>query len=274
MGTKMEEIHKEASSPYKQIRLLGRPIYCYREVSSTNRIAQHWAVRGAPEGTIVMGRVQTSGMGRLGRQWSCPPGKGILMSMILRPKLSAKLVPQLTLLGGVVLSETIKKVTGCQAGIKWPNDLVINGKKVCGILAQSSLSKAGPTYVILGIGINVNLTTTQLPPECQETSTSLGAEAGHKISRWLVLKQLISCWEEQYQAFLQGGQPYLKAKWIENNVTLGREVAINRDQGKIKGLAVDISERGGLIVSFSDGSLEEFLAEDLSLGRTHYTRLP
>jgi BirA family biotin operon repressor/biotin-[acetyl-CoA-carboxylase] ligase len=256
--------------PHKLIHWMGKNIFFYREVTSTNSVAQLMARSGAPEGTIVLSRTQTSGMGRLRRQWACPAGQGILMSMVLRPEIDRQLIPQLTLLCGVVVAETIKKTTDCAAGIKWPNDIVISGKKVCGILAQSNFSKTSPGYVIMGVGINVNLDTHQLPLDCRESSTSLRMELGQTISRWQVLKQFICSWEEHYQSFLLRGHSYLRMKWIENNVTLGRDVSINRDRGPVQGRAVDISERGGLIVSFSDGSFEEFMAEDLSLGRTHY----
>jgi BirA family biotin operon repressor/biotin-[acetyl-CoA-carboxylase] ligase len=250
--------------------LLGKEIYIYREVSSTNNVAQFMALSGAPEGTIIMSMSQTAGMGRLKRQWACPPGKGILMSLVLRPEIKVQFVPQLTLLCAVVVAETIRKVTGCEAGIKWPNDVVISGKKISGILAQSNFSKAGSECVIMGVGININQTTNQLPPDCRETSTSLKLELGQNISRVRVLKQFIITWDEHFQGFLKGGHPYLRTKWIENNVTLGRNVTINKEINPVNGIAVDISERGGLIVRLSDGSLEEFLAGDLSLGRTHY----
>lgn len=272
METAGEKVKGEAYLPHKQIRMLGKEINIYREVSSTNSVAQLMARSGTPEGTIVLSRMQTSGMGRLRRRWVCPAGQGILMSMVLRPEISVQRVAQLTLLCGVVVAETIKKTTGCAAGIKWPNDIVINGKKVCGILAQSSFSKTTPEYVIMGVGINVNLDTHQLPPDCRETSTSLRMELGQNVSRWQVLRQFISSWEEHYQSFLQGGYSYLRIKWIENNVTLDREVTINRGRGPVPGRAVDLSARGGLIVSLSDGSVEEFMAEDLSLGRTHYAK--
>lgn len=269
-----ESIKEEASLPHKHISWQGKEIYIYRKVSSTNSIAQLMARSGAPEGSIVISRSQTLGRGRMKRQWACPPGKGILMSMVLRPEISVQFVPQLTLLCGVVVAETIRKVTGCAAGIKWPNDIVIKGKKVCGILAQSSFSRGGLEYVIIGVGINVNLNTDQLPPDCQETSTSLRLELGQDVSRFKVLKQFIISWEEHYQGFLKGGHSYLRTKWIENNVTLGRKVTLNKEKYPICGQAVDISERGGLIVTLCDGSSEEFLAEDLSLGRTHYGSHP
>ncbi len=272
MLTIENKVKGEAAFPHKRIHLMGKEIFLYRELTSTNSVAQLMARAGASEDTIVLSRTQTSGMGRLKRQWACPPGQGILMSMVLRPEINRELIPQLTLLCGVVVAETIKKTTGCAAGIKWPNDIVISDKKVCGILAQTNFSKAAPEYVIMGVGINVNLDTYQLPPDCRETSTSLRMELGQHVSRWKVLKQFINSWEENYQSFLSRGHSYLRMKWIENNVTLGRNVSINKEKGPVQGRAVDISARGGLIVSFADRSTEEFMAEDLSLGRTHYAK--
>lgn len=121
------------------------------------------------------------------------------------------------------------------------------------ILAQSSFARGAPSYVIIGVGINVNQTTNQLPLDCRETSTSLRLELGQNVSRFKVLEQFIIAWEEHFRRFLKGGHPYLRTKWIENNVTLGRNVTINKGINSMQGLAVDISERGGLIVSFSDG---------------------
>lgn len=266
-----ETIIGEVSLRHKHIRLNEKEIIIYREISSTNTVAQKMALNGANEGTIVMSTFQTSGKGRMQRQWVCPPGKGIMMSMIIRPKLSIQLVPQLTLLSGVVVAETIKKVTGCKAGIKWPNDIVIGGKKVCGILAQSNISTGTAGCVIIGIGINVNQDENQLPPDCKDTSTSLKIELGRRVSRLNVLNQFTAIWEKHYHEFLKMGYPYLRTKWIENNVTLGRYISINSGESP-NGLAIDISDRGGLLVSLPDGSTKEFLAEDLSLGRSYYQR--
>jgi len=267
-----EYISGETSSPHKRINLLGKEMYIYREVSSTNVMAKLMAHLGAPDGTIVMTASQTAGKGRMKRQWFCPPSKGILMSMILRPDIKIHYVPQLTLLCAVAAADTIRKVTGCKAKIKWPNDIVIGGKKVCGILAECSFYQGGPEYVIIGLGMNVNLVMDHLPPDCQEIGTSLRLELGHNVSRFKLIEQFIITWEEYFYEFLKKGHPYLRKKWIENNVTLGRIICINREPDPICGMAVDISERGGLLVRMPDGSLEEFLAEDISLGGTHYNR--
>ena len=262
----------EVNLRHKNIQLNNREIIVYQEVSSTNTVAQTMALNGAKEGTIVISKFQTLGRGRMQRQWVCPTGKGILMSMILRPKLSIQFTSQLTLLTSVAMTETIRKITRCEAGIKWPNDIVLGGKKVCGILAQSNISINDTGYVIIGIGLNVNQDESQLPTDCKETSTSLRLEMGQKVSRHNVLNQFIIIWDKHYQMFLEKGYPYLREKWIENNITLGEYVSINRGDGSNEGLAIDISERGGLILSLPNGIVEEFLADDLSLGRSYYEK--
>jgi BirA family biotin operon repressor/biotin-[acetyl-CoA-carboxylase] ligase len=266
-----EKLHEEASFPHKHISLLGKDIYLYREVSSTNNVARLMALSGAPEGTIVISNSQTAGKGRrmMNRHWVCPPGKGLLMSMVLRPEMRVQFVPQLTLLSAVVVAETLK-ATGCAAGIKWPNDVLIGYKKVCGILAEGSFSNRRTEYVIMGIGFNVNLDRPDLPADCRETSTSLKLELGQHVSRSAVLKQFIYIWEKHYHNFLKEGHNYLRHYWIENNVILGRNVTINKDENFISGQAIDISENGGLLVRLADGSIQEFLAEDVSIGTNSF----
>ena len=189
-----------------------------------------------------------------------------MLSILIRPQIDVQHVPLLTLLAGVAVAETIRKVTGCEAGIKWPNDILMNGKKVCGILAESAISRGITEYVIIGMGINVNLDSSDLPPDCRDTGTSLKLELGRRVSRLAVLRQLITTWEECYQGFLRGGPPYIRKEWLENNLTLGRAVKINKGKEAVSGLAVDISERGGLLLRrASDGAVEEHLAGDVSL---------
>lgn len=256
---------QEFSQPHKHIRLPGKRIHIYREVSSTNNIARQMAMAGAPEGTVVMSQFQSGGRGRMQRQWVCPPGQGLLLSMVLRPDIKIESIPQLTLLGAVATAEAIFLTTGCSAGIKWPNDILINGKKVCGILAEGSFSSRRVEYVIIGFGINVNLDPAQLPPDCRDTSTSLNLETGRRVSRMEFLKQFMISWDEHYQNYAKFGQSYIRSQWIEKNITLGRQVTIKKEQDVIQGVAEDISDKGGLVVRLSDGTKREFLAEDISL---------
>jgi BirA family biotin operon repressor/biotin-[acetyl-CoA-carboxylase] ligase len=242
----------------------------YRELTSTNTVAGNMAAAGAPTGTIVAGAFQTAGSGRFRRAWISPPGRSLLMSLILRPRVGARFVSQLSLLCGVALAETIRETTSREAGVKWPNDVLMRGRKVSGILAQAGLRGDAVSHVVLGIGLNVNQTEDELPPDCRDISTSLRIETGRRVSRAMVLRRFVSRWGELFDVFSREGYPYLREKWIENNVTLGRDITIRGADGPICGKAVDISERGGIVVYLDDGSTEEFLAEDVSLGREYY----
>jgi BirA family biotin operon repressor/biotin-[acetyl-CoA-carboxylase] ligase len=260
-------------SPRKCIRLPRNEVFVYKEISSTNIAAREMAEAGAPDGTIVASAFQSAGTGRLRRAWISPPGRSLLLSVILRPRMDARLVSLLTLLCGAALSETVRETTSCEAGVKWPNDVLMRGRKVSGILAQGSLRGDATSYVVLGVGLNVNQTEDELPPDCRDISTSLRIEAGRRVSRAEVLRRFVSHWDEMFDAFSRDGYPYLREKWIANNLTLGREITIHSGEGPIIGTAVDISERGGIVVRLEDGSTKEFLAEDLSLGREHYRGL-
>jgi BirA family biotin operon repressor/biotin-[acetyl-CoA-carboxylase] ligase len=259
--------------PRKRIRFPQNELLVYRELTSTNIAAREMAAAGAPAGTVVTSAFQNAGAGRLRRAWISPPGRSLLFSVILRPRMDARLASLLTLLCGAALSETIRETTSCEAGVKWPNDVLMRGRKVSGILAQGSLRGNAVSYVVLGVGLNVNQTDDELPPECRDISTSLRLETGGRVSRAAVLRRFLSHWSELFDAFSRDGYPYLREKWIANNLTLGREITIRGDEGAVMGTAVDISERGGIVVRFEDGSTKEFLAEDLSLGREHYRAL-
>jgi BirA family biotin operon repressor/biotin-[acetyl-CoA-carboxylase] ligase len=245
-------------------------VIIYREIASTNIIASEMAAAGAPSGTIVTSAFQSAGMGRLRRAWISPPGRSLLFSMILRPRVDASLTPLLTLLCAVALSETIRETTDREAGVKWPNDVLMRGRKVSGILARSGLRGEAASYVVMGVGLNVNQTEDELPPDCRDISTSLRIETGRRVSRAELLRRFVARFDDMLDAFARGGYPYLREKWIANNLTLGREISIGGAEGPVGGTAVDISERGGIVVRLEDGSTREFLAEDLSLGRAHY----
>jgi BirA family biotin operon repressor/biotin-[acetyl-CoA-carboxylase] ligase len=193
--------------------------------------------------------------------------------VILRPRLEARRVSHLTLLCGAALAEAIMEATGCEAGVKWPNDVLLRGRKVSGILAQGSVRGDAVDYVILGVGLNVNQTEEDLPLDVRETATSLRIEKGGRVSRAAMLRCFVARWNAHLDAFLAGGYPYLREIWIKNNVTLDRAVVVHGANGAVCGTAADLSERGGLVVRLPGGETEEFLAEDVSLGGPHYRAL-
>jgi BirA family biotin operon repressor/biotin-[acetyl-CoA-carboxylase] ligase len=248
----------------------GKPIHCFEQASSTNIIAKQMAEKGAFEGAVIISEEQTSGRGRLNREWSCPYGKGLLMSLIVRPRVKAALLPQLTLITAVAVCNTMVNLANIEAGIKWPNDILVNGKKVCGILAEAKLDKNLVDYAVVGIGINVNLTEADFPSSYRAYSTSLLLETGKSWSRFTLLSEFLSVFDHHYHLFLREGFEYVKSKWLDYNITLGRTVKVSKTDAVIEGTAVGINENGGLLVRLADGRVEEFMAGDVTIGTKQF----
>ena len=194
----------------KYFDVRNKRIILYRETTSTNQMARELAMNGAPEGTVVMATFQTSGKGRMDRVWHCPPARGIMISMVLLPDLDIQRLQGLTLLCSTAVVDAVKDATNCTADIKWPNDVLINGKKVCGVLAQSGLTSGSKRFVVMGVGLNVNQTVAELPDVCRETSTSLRIESGGRISRMGVLETFFCHWDRHYSAYAAKGYDYLR----------------------------------------------------------------
>jgi len=253
--------------PSRVISIGNNKIVFYKEISSTNSAARKMALSGQPDRTVVMASYQTEGAGRMNRGWICPPGRGIMISLILWPDLDIRLIQGLTLLCSVAVVDAIEDVTDCTGGIKWPNDVLIGGKKVCGILAQCGNASNNKRYVIMGAGLNVNQTVAELPGDCKDTSTSLLIESGKRVSRMRILKSFLHFWDTHYSCYLAEGFGYLREAWIDRNVTLGRMITTS---GNMSGIAKDISQDGGIIIEMADGTLQEFQSEELSLGSSFY----
>ena len=178
MGWNLEVLEKSLAGKF-----IGRPLYYYPEIGSTNDEAFRLGIAGAPEGTAVIADSQTKGKGRLQRVWHSPPGSNIYTSILLRPNYSPDQAPQISIAAGVAVAEIINEYCPGQVQLKWPNDVLLNKKKVCGILAQMKTSADVIDFVVLGIGINVNIGYNQLPPDIRTIATSLAIESGREISR-------------------------------------------------------------------------------------------
>ncbi|MDQ0192953.1 biotin--[acetyl-CoA-carboxylase] ligase [Paenibacillus wynnii] len=225
-------------------------------VVSTQEEAKRLAEDGAPEGTAVIAEEQTGGRGRMGRKWHSPRGKGIWMSVILRPKLPLLSTPQLTLLAGVAVCRAIRRVAGVEAGIKWPNDLLVSGRKVCGILLESSLNEGQLQYCIAGIGIDANLAEDDYPDFLKGIGTSLMIErGGASINRAELAGTVLSELELLYSLYLEQGFRPIGMLWESLSVTLGRQVALNTAQGRSEGKAVGLDSDGGLLLENHHGQL-------------------
>ena len=239
-------------------KIIGRRVIYFQEIDSTNEYAKRIALN-EEEGTIIVADTQNSGYGRNSRSWASPKG-GLWMSVILKPKTTPEHIVKTVFLGAVAVVETLERF-GIDARIKWPNDVLVNEKKICGILAEGSFSERNAYYVILGIGLNVNNT---IPEELSDTSTSISKVLGVKIPIEEVFRVLVGRLEYWYNEFLDGKYEKVLQKWKEKAI-LNREVRVIREEGEILGMAVDIDEHGALLLELRDGRKDKILYGDVSL---------
>ena len=233
---------------------LEHKIHHFGEIGSTMLVARELAKKGVEEGTIVIAESQTSGRGRLSREWFSPRG-GIYFTIILKPEISLIYAPRMNLMASVAVAKAIRKLYGLKAELKWPNDVLIEGKKVCGILAGMEAEVDAVNFVNLGIGINVNASISQY----EKAATSLRAELGREVSRREFLSTLLT--EIAAQKSLLTGNGLLE-EWKLLSATLNREVKIVAPGEEITGWAVDIDTSGALIVRGENGSLRSAIAGD------------
>lgn len=236
-------------------KTMGQTIYFYEETDTTNNRARELALEGAPEGTLVVAEKQTAGRGRRGKVWESPLGTGIWMSLVLRPQIMPAEASVLTLLCGLATAEAIEAETGLSADIKWPNDILINGKKAVGILTEMDCEMSEVHFVIPGIGINVN--TASFPPEIAEIATSLYLECGKTVSRRRLVHRVLERLEEHYETFLRTGSfAAMLEDYRKHCITLGKEVhVLGREPFFAE--ALDITPEGELLVRRADNGKEE-----------------
>lgn len=238
---------------------IGHDIHYFKEVDSTNDVAKYLAEEGAEEGTIVIAEIQNRGKGRRGKTWISPPG-GVWMSIILRPDIPPFNAPQLTLVTGVAVAETLQKECNLDVGIKWPNDILIGNKKVCGILTEVNASIEKVNYVVVGIGIDMNVDVPLLPPDLQKGATSLKNELNTEINGAILVQKFLLEFETIYNEFKAGKFPEILKEWRSLSKTIGNNVEV-RTRGKtIRGEAVGINKEGILILELEDGSLRKIIS--------------
>ncbi len=243
-------------------RLLGREMEIYREIDSTNTRAVTLAQKGAPEGLLVLADHQTQGRGRLGRQWFAPPGSSLLFSLLLRPPLAVSQAQRATMVCTVAMVEAIAEVTGLKAQIKWPNDILLCGGKLGGVLTELGARGAALEYAVVGMGLNVNLDLASLPP-VMTPPASLSAALGRKVPRAVLLGAFLRHAEALYEALKGGWSPY--EVWREHLATLGQRVAVGTAEEVIEGLAKDVDADGALLIRTDAGDLRRILAGDVTL---------
>ena len=240
-------------------KIVGRQIHYYESVDSTMDIAMELALKGCPEGTIVCAETQHKGRGRFGRIWQSAKYKGIYFSLVLKPKLLPLECPKLTLLAAVSSCEAIRKLSGLDCLIKWPNDLIVSNKKVGGILTEMNAEADQIKFVIVGIGINVNTPSNMLPPK----AGSLKELAGKRFSRLDLLRTILQNIDRQYLIFQKGDSQSIIDKWRKYSSTIGHRVKVISQNETIEGQAMDIDSDGGLIVRDDMGMVRKIMAADI-----------
>jgi BirA family biotin operon repressor/biotin-[acetyl-CoA-carboxylase] ligase len=240
----------------------GRHIIHYFHIESTNAIALKLAGEGAEHGTVIVAEEQTAGRGRLGRSWYSEKSSGIYTSIILRPPLSPAAAPVLTLLAGLAAQKAVSAATGLSVDIRWPNDLLVNGKKVCGILTEMSAEVDRLHVVVLGIGINVN--HSRMPLELEDRATSLRMEAHRAISRVQVLATLLRELERHYHLLLKEGNRAITERWeAASTFAHGKRVCIITSAGKSQATTTGLDPSGALNVQYDDGRQESLVAGEV-----------
>lgn len=234
-------------------RRLRGPIHHFDLISSTNDLAKELGAQGAPEGALVVAEAQSAGRGRLGRSWQSPPGVGLYVSLLLRPPLPPEEMPQITLTTAVAGVRALKRTAGLTPEIKWPNDLLLHGKKAGGILTEMETESDRIRYLVLGWGLNVN--NPDFPPELISTATSLRLATGRTFSRVAILRAWLEELESLYERFLAGDFPRILQEWKQHAVTLGREVEVLQGARRLRGQAVDVDGDGALLLKQPSGEI-------------------
>ena len=247
------EIQRDLQTTY-----MGKEIHYYKEVDSTNEVAKKLAEEGAPEGTIVIAESQSSGKGRLGKKWISPSG-GVWMSIILRPDIPPHQAPRLTLVTGVAVAETLGKECGLDVGIKWPNDILIGNKKVCGILTEA-ITDQKLDFVIVGIGIDLNVDVEEFPTELREGATSLKRELDRDIPGVKLVQNFLLDFEKIYNEFKEGNFPEILAEWRKLSKTIGKQVEVHKRGRVVIGEAIGVNKDGILILEMEDGNLRKVMS--------------
>lgn len=243
---------------------MGQKIFYFEETASTNDLAKELAEKGVEEGTVVIAETQTHGKGRLGRRWISPRG-GIWFSIILRPTVGSKDAPKIVFMAALAIAKTIREMLRLTAKTKWPNDVLVHNKKVCGLLAETSISNGNINFVVLGIGINANVDTNTFPKELTDSLTSLKKEAKREIPREEFLQALLKEMEHYYNEFTRGRFVQILEEWKSLTDMIGRDVEVVSFDGRFGGKAIDVDQDGALIVRLEDETIKRVFSADVSI---------
>ncbi len=246
-------------------KVIGRDIQVFEETTSTNDVVEKLARDGVREGAVVFAESQTKGRGRLGRKWVSPAKKGLWFSILLRPNLRPPEATQLTVAAATGVRRGIEKFTGLKPVIKWPNDILFSGKKVAGILMEMSAELDRVKYVILGIGVDVNLNAGEFPAELRKIATSIKAEGGKTVSRSELAVAILEELDHDYARICSGQFPAVADEWEKHGVTIGSDVVIHIGDRQIRGRAESLDDDGALLLRTMHGHLERIVGGDVTL---------
>jgi len=258
-----DRLTREELSWNLQTERVGKRIHAYETTDSTMDIAHRLAQSGEPEGCVVVAEGQRKGRGRLHRSWLSPKGKGIYASVLLRPAVPLSQVPLVTLMAAVAVARAIQSKTPLRPEIKWPNDVMLHGGKVAGILTELNAELNRVNYVILGIGINANASKSSLPAQ----ATSLAEEVGHRIDRVDLARTLLTELDRSYSQFLNHGSDSILEAWRGFALFLGRRIRVAAQDRTVDGQAMDIDSSGALLVRTDAGLVESVAAGEVLVVR-------
>jgi BirA family biotin operon repressor/biotin-[acetyl-CoA-carboxylase] ligase len=247
--------------------VIGRDIRVFEETTSTNDVIEKLARDGVKEGVVVFAESQTRGRGRLGRKWMSPAKRGLWFSVLLRPDLRPQETTRLNVASATALRRAIESQTGLKPEIKWPNDILIHGKKVAGILTELSGELDHVKYVVLGIGVDVNLSQGDFPVELRKLATSLKAELGKPVSRPELAVVILRELDRDYARITSGQFAAVADEWEEHGTTIGQEVTIRTGDRRIRGRAESLGEDGELLLRTEHGHLERIIGGDVTLDK-------
>ncbi|HOY57086.1 MAG TPA: biotin--[acetyl-CoA-carboxylase] ligase [Verrucomicrobiota bacterium] len=248
-------------------RVIGRDIRVFRETTSTNDIIEKLARDGVREGVVVFAESQTKGRGRLGRRWVSPRGAGLWFSILLRPVLRPQEATQLTIMAATALARAIREQTDFTPEVKWPNDILVGGRKVAGILTELTAELDRVRHVVLGIGLDVNQAAGDFPPDLRRIATSLRAEAGRIFDRAELAVTVLRALDRDYLRLREGQFDGLAAEWEDLCTTLGRDVTILLGSRRVRGRAESLDSEGALLVRTEHGRLERMTGGDVTLAK-------
>ncbi len=252
--------------PGLQSKVFGRNQYFYyREIDSTNNRARALATEGYPEGTIVVAEKQTAGRGRRGRNWYSPDNQGIYVSFILRPALPLKEISRISLLVAVAVAETLETELNLPARIKWPNDILINNKKIAGILSEAVTDTDGIEYIVIGIGLNINNQVQEFPDDFRTAATSARAEYERPCSRIKVLQGLLASFEQHYFNLLNGNFTQTLEKGRQLSLAIGQKLRLDTINGFVEGQAIDIDDNGFLLLRDQSGIIHTIMSGEITI---------